>query len=692
MHRTPSTNSDPSVFAPKRRRLLSNHSVAGPLQHAWRSVRGFLGPAVVITVILGIFYLDRMLNARGTFDFSREGVSYGLLFVAGLLTGFHCVGMCGALVVGYVAKASPGSYRGHLLYGLGKTVSYTVIGGLFGALGAIITFTPTLRGIAGVIAGVFLILFGLSMLHVFKGLDRFGFKTPAFVTRHLGQAYRRQNDPFVIGLLNGLMILCGPLQAMYVLAAGTGSAIAGAKALFVFGLGTLPVMLGFGLLASMLSRQMAPKLLKASGYVVLCLGLIMFDRGLVMTGSGYDFGSIGTAAHEFLFGAAEASSTEGGVQIIRMRATRHGYIPNRFRLQPDIPVRWIIDVEELTYCNSGILVPKLGIDVQLQRGVQVIEFTPQETGTIGWSCWMGMLPGSFTVRPMVPGEAPASGLVPRAAAALAKTARPLAELPERTVLSLLFLVIGAVVLTRHARHQWADADRRARFRESLALLHHRIPEQRLRLAQVADWLDHKGPPPLAPAPVSSRDCEVLADWAQAEGWTAEHEWLMGLRRRLHWADRIQAGENPGARYFRSAAGTGEAGLEPAAVLALATIYDDVDHAIEDYLAGRPLPPAQSVLTTVHGSGKWFRLVGLLCVVVVALWTHGLIRSWVGTEKLDQVRALVHQLALTDFSLFTEARYTRHPSQADRFAPFQDHPLSFDHFPSGSFVEPPTEHH
>jgi len=46
-----------------------------------------------------------------------------------------------------------------------------------------------------------------------------------------------------------------------------------------------------------------------------------------------------------------------------------------------------------------------------------------------------------------------------------------------------------------------------------------------------------------------------------------------------------------------------------------------------------------------------------------------------------------RLGLTDLALFTEARYTRHPSQADRFAAFQDHPFAFEHFPTGSLVRP-----
>ncbi len=50
--------------------------------------------------------------------------------------------------------------------------------------------------------------------------------------------------------------------------------------------------------------------------------------------------------------------------------------------------------------------------------------------------------------------------------------------------------------------------------------------------------------------------------------------------------------------------------------------------------------------------------------------------------------LVKKLGLTDLSLFTEARYTRHPSQADLHSAFQDHPMGLEHFPSGSLLPPP----
>lgn len=60
------------------------------------------------------------------------------------------------------------------------------------------------------------------------------------------------------------------------------------------------------------------------------------------------------------------------------------------------------------------------------------------------------------------------------------------------------------------------------------------------------------------------------------------------------------------------------------------------------------------------------------------------------DSADRLRGreAARELMLTDLALFTEARYTRHPSQADFHAAFQDHPAALERFPSGSFAPPP----
>jgi hypothetical protein len=82
----------------------------------------------------------------------------------------------------------------------------------------------------------------------------------------------------------------------------------------------------------------------------------------------------------------------------------------------------------------------------------------------------------------------------------------------------------------------------------------------------------------------------------------------------------------------------------------------------------------------------FLLAG--AVLVEGTRLHALHRRAAGREEVQAMQSMVRRLGLTDLSLFVEARYARHPSQADRFAPFQDHPTSLEHFPSGSLVPPP----
>ncbi|MDD1622142.1 MAG: sulfite exporter TauE/SafE family protein [Methylococcaceae bacterium] len=365
---------------------------------------GIVKKAVAITLaLLGIafiLWLDSWFMDHVDMPTLTGDVNFGLLILIGFLTSFHCVGMCGPLILGYTAKnakAGQHAHTAHLLYGLGKTISYTGFGALFGAFGAIVAFTPYTQGMVGIAAGLFLMLFGLHMLEVFPALNHFQLKMPAFLMRFIGKEYRKHGNPFAIGLLNGLMIICGPLQAMYVLAAGTGSWSEGAATLFFFGIGTLPLLLGFGFLTSLLSGNLTPKLLKASGVIVMALGVIMMNRGLAVTGSGIDFNTLVARVSQHLSPTAAESPYCDTEQTINMEVLKTRFSPNKFTLRKGIPVKWVINGKELNECNKAIVVPRYGLDIQLKPGIQVIEFTPTETGVVPWSCWMGMIPGTFIV-------------------------------------------------------------------------------------------------------------------------------------------------------------------------------------------------------------------------------------------------------------------------------------------------------
>jgi uncharacterized protein len=361
--------------------------------------------AGVVFTALGIgiiIYLLMKLSSAVSIPDITQSMGLGLLFVVGLLTGFHCVGMCGGFVVGYTAKAAADGKHpalSHLQYGAGKLVSYTVMGAAFGLLGSFVTFTPFMRGVVGILAGIFLLVYGLSMLGRFSWTKRIRMASPAFLTRFIDRQSNRSGSPLVIGLLNGLMIACGPLQAIYIMAAGTGSALEGARSLFVFGAGTLPVMLGFGLVTGALSGRATRKILVASGIVVMVLGVIMINRGLALSGKMPNLSSLpvsGIVSEDKV--ALAGVEMKDGYQIIRMKVTRNGWEPDRFVLVRGVPVKWIITGVEINSCNNAIVVPEYGLKFPIKKGEQVIEFTPREKGVISWSCWMGMIRGTFVVK------------------------------------------------------------------------------------------------------------------------------------------------------------------------------------------------------------------------------------------------------------------------------------------------------
>ncbi len=370
--------------------------------------------SIVLTLALLVILFGgyQMASSFSVFELPTIGgpASFLLLFAVGALTGFHCVGMCGGFIMSYTSKKAVDGKKdlhvmSHVQYGVGKLVSYTAIGALFGFIGTIFIFTPMIRGMAAIFAGIFLILFGISMLNIFPALRKVRIPVPKAISRFTSKNSDNEKRPLVTGLLTGLMLACGPLQALYIYAAGTGRVVEGAMALFAFGLGTLPVMFGFGIFASYVSKSMTRNILKASGLIVLVLGVVMLNRGVALTGTGYDFNSV--AASFTMFGqsaeAAEFSenmvaSESGGYQEIRMDVTRYGWEPDKFVLKAGVPVRWIINGKEINGCNNAIQVPKLGLDFDIKSGEQVIEFTPESEGIIPWSCWMGMIPGTFIVK------------------------------------------------------------------------------------------------------------------------------------------------------------------------------------------------------------------------------------------------------------------------------------------------------
>lgn len=354
---------------------------------------------------IGIILFGLYVVIQNTVGFNfvpeiNQTMGYGLLFLIGLLTSLHCIAMCGGInlsqCISYRAKNDdPGKFsslKPSLLYNGGRVLSYTLIGGIVGALGSTIRFSGAAAGIVAMVTGLFMVIMGFNMLNVFPWLKKLNPRIPKF----FGNKIHNNNGtygPFYVGLLNGLMP-CGPLQAMQIYALGSGSFAAGALSMFLFSIGTVPLMFGFGAVGSMLRGKFSQNMMKASAVLVIALGLIMANRGISLSGI--------SIPHFPTFSANGAQNTrvasvQGEIQVVSSSLSSGRYEP--ITVEKGIPVQWTIRAEKGTIngCNNEMVVPEYGIRKSFALGDNRVEFTPTETGTFEYSCWMGMIRSEITV-------------------------------------------------------------------------------------------------------------------------------------------------------------------------------------------------------------------------------------------------------------------------------------------------------
>lgn len=81
-------------------------------------------------------------------------------------------------------------------------------------------------------------------------------------------------------------------------------------------------------------------------------------------------------------------------------------------------------------------------------------------------------------------------------------------------------------------------------------------------------------------------------------------------------------------------------------------------------------------------------IAMNIILLFVMFTHASLRKNAAMELVGKKMEMIRKLELTDLCLFTEASYIRHLTQADVHTPFQDYPMSLEHFPSGSLVMPP----
>ena len=397
--------------------IISYQSITGIIENLGYSVipdqgreRKDTGRTVGILMIIASLYLfleqSGLLNVLVPSQLADKTMGYGMLFLIGLITSVHCVAMCGGINLSQCIPKSGqeelnqgrlAAFRPAFLYNLGRVISYTAVGFLAGGLGAAVTFSNTFQGVLKLAAGIFMVIMGINMLGIFPWLRRLNPRMPKFIAVRIQKQKSKSSSPFFVGLLNGLMP-CGPLQAMQIYALSTGNPFSGALSMFLFSIGTVPLMFFLGALSTVLSKKFSSRVMTAGAVLVVVLGLSMFTQGVSLAGinpSAILPGLDGISGNQQE--SSDQIKIEDGVQVINSTLSPGRY-PN-IKVQAGIPVKWIIDAPagSINGCNNRMIIRAYGIEYSFHTGENVVEFTPDKTGKIPYSCWMGMIRGSINV-------------------------------------------------------------------------------------------------------------------------------------------------------------------------------------------------------------------------------------------------------------------------------------------------------
>ena len=345
-------------------------------------------------------------------------MSYGFVLVIGLVAAMStCLAVTGGLLLAVTAKYNERfpnltnfqKFKPTLYFNVGRIVSYTVLGGAVGALGSILTFSPRATGFMTIAASLVMIILGFQLLRLFPLMRRFQPKMPKFLAHKIHDMSGKDNKsaPFLLGGAT-FFLPCGFTQALQLYVLSRGDIATGALIMLAFSLGTLPALMSLAAISSFAKGAFQRHFLKFSGVLIIMLGVFNVNNGIALTGSDLNLASVFAGSKNIATNSVADPNVQivNGKQIVDMRVVGLNYSPHQFTVARGVAVEWRIDGSQAQGCAQVITVPKLGIIEYLSpASPTIINFTPQETGSIAFSCTMGMTTrgSSFKVVPNTTG-------------------------------------------------------------------------------------------------------------------------------------------------------------------------------------------------------------------------------------------------------------------------------------------------
>lgn len=210
-------------------------------------------------------------------------MEYISALVIGLMGSFHCIGMCGPIAIALPLKTNswPARIGSTLVYNIGRTITYGILGFIFGLIGKGISLGGFQQWVS-IILGIIMVL-SVFFPVIFRkvNLEKSTYQLVSKMKGRFGAMFsiRSYSSLFTIGILNGFL----PCGLVYIAMAGaivSGEILDGIIYMMVFGLGTIPMMMAVSILGNVISAKFRNKIRKVVPMFIVMIGILFILRGM----------------------------------------------------------------------------------------------------------------------------------------------------------------------------------------------------------------------------------------------------------------------------------------------------------------------------------------------------------------------------------------------------------------------------
>lgn len=254
---------------------------------------------IAIPIAIGFIGLFVILQKLGIVNLITSGeVNYGTAFLIGLIASVStCAAVVGSLALAISANfvkeddsltpLGVGKARPQIFFHIGRLVSFFILGGVIGAVGSAFELGMTGAFLLSFIVAIVMLILGINLLDVFPWTRKLQPTLPKFISSHILEVKKINHTltPVLLGIVT-FFLPCGFTQSMQLYALSTGNFITGALIMFIFALGTLPMLA----LLSFTSIGIHSKVklgifFKTAGLVVIFFALFNLINSLVAIGA-----------------------------------------------------------------------------------------------------------------------------------------------------------------------------------------------------------------------------------------------------------------------------------------------------------------------------------------------------------------------------------------------------------------------